>query len=218
MFNDLGKLFRDTWGAFRTELGRREPEDQVAELLAAMRREMVAARAALPELKEAAERTRSELARERESLEDCRRRRSLAERIGDAETARVAGEFAKRHSERAVVLEQRLQTEEAELSLREREAEEMKRRYQDADANRFALLAELRRAQTRRRMRTRLDGEEGPFSDFERMEDAVQSEAAYAQALEDLNGPEPDPDVAHPDAEPDLEKRLRELKRRMERE
>jgi phage shock protein A len=199
MFKDLQRLFRDSVAAFRAELGRREPEDRVAELLGAMRREMVAARAALPALREEVRRGTEELRRERALLEQCERRGAQAERIGDAETVRVAEEFAARHRERAGVLEQKLRAAEAEYALRSREAEEMVARYRDADANRFALVAQLRRASAGERLRSALDDEGGPWSDLARMEEAV------------ADSPPPGP-------APDVEERLRELKRRMANE
>ncbi len=215
MFKDLQRLFRKSVDAFRAELDRREPEDQVAELLSAMRREMTAAKAALPELGEAVGRVRAELERERDLLAQCERRRTLAERIGDAETARVAADFAGRHRERAAVLEQQAEAAEAEHSLRSREAAEMLRKYREADANRFAMVAQLRRAQTQQQMGDRLNGTAGPFGDFARMEEAVGESAAYADALDALL--DSDPPSAPPPAD-GVEERLRELKRRMGRD
>src|SRR5688500_1698138 len=54
MINELKTLFSRTWDAFLAEVSRRDPEDQVAGLLSAMRREMVEARAALPTYEAAA--------------------------------------------------------------------------------------------------------------------------------------------------------------------
>jgi chromosome segregation ATPase len=147
MLNDLKNLFSRTWSAFHAELNRREPEDQVAELLTAMRREMVEARASLPVLDEAVARARAERERERGELEACRRRRDLAERIGDAETARVAEEFAARHARRVEVLEEKLRAAQAERRLRKEEIERMSSEYRKAEANRFALVARLRAQQ-----------------------------------------------------------------------
>jgi phage shock protein A len=212
MFKDLQRLFQQSMAAFRAELDRREPEDQVAELLTAMRREMAAARAALPELEQEGKRAAAELERETELLRQCERRGALAERIGDEETVRVAAEFAARHRERIVVLEQRRAAADAEHALRLREAEEMRRKYLEADANRFALVAQLRRTRSQQEMRSRLDGTSGPFADFARMEEAVQQSAGYADALEELSDAAPPP---RPPPAPDVEERLRELKRRM---
>jgi len=48
MLDDLKRLFAQTWSAFLEETARRDPADEVAGLLASMRREMVQARADLP--------------------------------------------------------------------------------------------------------------------------------------------------------------------------
>lgn len=213
MLSDLQRVFRESLAAFRAELGRREPADQVAELLTAMKREMVAARAELPRYREDVARAEAELGREREQLEQCERRQGLAERIGDEETARVAAEFAERHRERAAVLEQRLAAARAELELRSREVEEMLTRYRQADANRFALLAQLRRTGAQQQMRSALDPTEGPLADFARMEEAVHDTGHAADAAEELSRSESSPPRRPPAS--DVEERLRELKRRM---
>jgi len=217
MLNEGQPPFRKTWDAFRAELGRRDPADEVADLLSAMRREMVAARAALPEYEAAVRDAEAALEAERRVLADTERRRGLAERIGDAETVRVADEFVERHRTRAAVLEQKLEAARAEHALREREAAEMMRQYKAADANRFALLSELRT----RRARAHLDGALGglgdPMGDFGRMEDAVRDAAAYADAVEEMSdlGGGVGPADAAAAREQSVEERLRELKRRM---
>jgi phage shock protein A len=215
MLKDLQSLFQKTWGAFRAELGRREPEDEVAELLGMMRREMVDARAALPVLEDAIRSVDQEIERERRALADCDRRAGLAERIGDAETVRIAHEFAERHREHLAVLEKKRAAAVAERDLRTREVRQMSQRYKEADANRFVLLAELRRQRASDTMRETLGG--GAFRDFSRMEDSVADSAAYAEALQDL---EDDLGPAASDSSPrervrSLEERLEELKRKM---
>ena len=83
---------------------------------------------ALVELKVAAGQSRDalaaaerELATEQKHLEDARRRGPLAEQIGDAETARIAGEFAAKHSERIGLLERKVSVIRDELAYVERE-------------------------------------------------------------------------------------------------
>lgn len=213
MFEELNRIFRKSMGAFRSELSRREPEDQVAELLSAMRREWVAARADLPLLAERIEQARRELARERELLAQTERRGKLAEGK-DAETVRVAAEFAVRHRERIGVLEQKVAAAEAEQALRGREVEEMKQRYTEADGNRFALLAEIRRRQTRARMGMGAEDTAGSFDDFGRMEEKISDADAYAAALDELDFDRPAP----PPPPDDVEERLRRLKREMGKE
>src|SRR5688572_2216117 len=96
MLNDLRRLFRKSIDAFRAEAGVREPQDQVAELLSAMRRELVRAKAELPRYEEVVVRSKAELVKERVALEECERRLAMAEKIRDEETVRIAGEFAAR--------------------------------------------------------------------------------------------------------------------------
>lgn len=214
MFEDLQRLFKESLAAFRAELDKREPEDEVAHLLGSMRRELVEARALIPRLEEELSRARTDLVREREQLERTERRGRLAGQINDQETVRVAEEFATKHRERIVVLEQKVSATEADLALKRREAEEMKRQYQEADANRMELVARLRRAQSHGRIRSVGEDAAHSFAEWDRMAEKMASDGAYADALRELDedaapppGPAPSPT--------DVEERLRELKRRM---
>lgn len=211
MIDDLKRVFSRTWDAFVSELGRRDPEDEVAGLLTAMRREMVDARAALPQLEEHAAAAEAELARERRALEDAERRGALAERAGDAETMRVAADFADRHRRRLSVLEEKVRALRAERELRAAEVQDMMRRYKEADANRFTLLNEVRRAQSRQR----LDEAAGTTrDDWDRAADRIERDIAYGDALDDLSDLDPTPPPPPP-REDLVEERLREMKRRM---
>jgi hypothetical protein len=212
MFEDLQKLFRESLAAFRAEIGKREPVDEIAELLSSMRRELAAARAELPELEAEMERTRMELLRERAELDQCERRGKMAERIGDTETVTVATEWATRHRERVHVLEQRQAATAAEQELRTKEVAEMQRRYRTAEINRFRMVEELVRERARLR-REELDRRTGTaFDDFSRMEERIHDGQAVNDALRELDTSDapPAPAPAH-----DVEERLRELKRRM---
>lgn len=214
--NDLKRLFSRTWETFVTELGRREPEDEVAGLLGAMRREMVDARAALPTYGEAVRAAEAELLRERRALDDAVRRGGLAEKINDAETVRIANEFAERHRRRVAVLEEKVRAARAEQELRAQEVDEMMRRYKEADGNRFGLLNEVRRA----RSQQRIDGMTGGqvWDDYSRVTEKLESDIAYGEALDELSGidttPPPPPPSAH-SVHDDVEARLQEMKRRM---
>ncbi|CAA9309657.1 MAG: hypothetical protein AVDCRST_MAG89-1036 [uncultured Gemmatimonadetes bacterium] len=193
MLKDLGALLHRALDRFKAEAGKRDPEDQIAELLGGMRREMVDARTLVSELKQAAAGARTELAREQQRLTDCLRRRELAAKIGDEETIRVADEFAARHREAVGVLEAKVRASGAELQLRTREADELAERYRQADARRFALLAELRRAGAHGRAEREMAGLEG---DFDRFAEQIDDQARRTEAAGEV------------------ERRLDELKRR----
>ena len=211
MINDLKNLFSSAWDAFLAELGRRDPADHVADLLGGMRREMVQARASLPLYDDAVRGAEAELARERKALDDAVRRGGLAERINDAETVRIAAEFAERHRKRVAVLEDKVRAARAEQELRAQEVQDMMRRYKEADANRFVLLNEIRRAQSQGRLNDMAEAQ--AFDDFGRAAEKIETEIGYQQALEeleDLAGPPPPPS-----RDDEVEARLQEMKRRM---
>jgi phage shock protein A len=219
MINDLKRLFSRTWDSFLTELSRREPEDEVVGLLGAMRREMVDARASLPVYEEAVRAAEAELLRERRALDDAVRRGGLAEKINDAETVRIAAEFADRHRKRVAVLEEKVRAARAEHELRATEVQDMMRRYKEADANRFVLLNEVRRARSQQRMGG-IAGAQA-FDDFDRASEKLETEIAYGEALEELNAMDdptpPPPPPSQASIHDDVEARLQELKRRMGR-
>lgn len=214
MLDDLKKLFSRTIDSFFSELGKRDPEDHVAELLSAMRREMVDARAQLPLLEQNHKAAVLELERERKRLDDTVRRGGMAEKIGDAETVRVAKEFEDKHRRRVAVLEEKVRATRAEWDLRVEESREMMTQFKQAETHRFALLAELRRQGARGRIDSMMGGAPRPPSDdFSRAEERVGADADYADALDGLDAdlgrrpPPPPPD--------DVDARLAELKRRM---
>jgi len=85
-------------------------------------------REALVELKVAAGQSRDalgvaerELASQEQQLADAERRGQLARNIGDAETARIAGEFAARHRERIELLRRKVGVIRDELAFIDRE-------------------------------------------------------------------------------------------------
>ena len=101
-----------------------KPEDRRA-VLSQMKDALVHARVGLDGLRDGVRETRRKLETERRELETMTRRKGLAQGINDAETVALATRFEKQHAERVSVLEAKLQAQEAELSLVEREVEEM---------------------------------------------------------------------------------------------
>lgn len=90
-----------------------------------MREALVEARVGVAQIRTALAASQRQLDAERAELERVRRRRQLADGIGDAETVRVAAEFEQRHGERVGVLEQKCASQSAELALAEREIARM---------------------------------------------------------------------------------------------
>jgi hypothetical protein len=126
MFEELKQRLRDAMSRASS------PEGRAA--LALMREALVGARVAVRELHEAIEETRRRLGGERDALETVRRRGRLAADINDAETVRIATEYERRHAERVAILERKLAAQEEELSLAERELDEMTRQMRGVAA------------------------------------------------------------------------------------
>jgi hypothetical protein len=128
-------MFEDVRRAFRDLLHGTPPSgDARRSIVAQMRETLVQARMGLDDLRKGVEETRARLARERSELETVRRRKQLAEGIKDAETVVIAERYEKQHAERAALLERKLETQEAELAMVEREVGEMNAEFKLAAA------------------------------------------------------------------------------------
>ena len=88
----------------------------------------------LDDLRKGVVETRARLTREQSELETVRRRKQLAASINDAQTVAIAERYEKQHVERAALLERKLETQEAELAMVEREVSEMNTEFKLAAA------------------------------------------------------------------------------------
>jgi len=118
MFESLKSTIADLLG------GRIAPADRRA-VIAEMKRALTLAKLGVEDLAEGVEVTRRKLAAEREGLATAQRRRTLAEGIEDAETVSIAAKYEAQHAERVAVLERKLEAQEAEHALAERDYDEM---------------------------------------------------------------------------------------------
>jgi len=162
------------------------PEDR--RLVASrMKETLVQARMGLDDLREGLGKSRERLAADERELETTRRRKQLAEGISDHQTVEIATKYEQMYGERAEVLRQKVQAQEAELALAERDvaamSAELKAVLDGTDARAAA---------------PALDESETP--DASRLSDEIDSMGrARARA----------------DREADAARRLDELKRRM---
>jgi hypothetical protein len=90
-----------------------------------MKDTLVQARLGLDDLRDGLGKARQRLATEERELETVKRRKQLAEGIGDRETIEVAAKYEQMHTERSEVLRRKVAAQEAELALAEREVAEM---------------------------------------------------------------------------------------------
>ena len=113
--------------------GRVAPGDRRA-AVAEMKRALASATLGVEDIQQGVELTRHRLAAEREQLVVMQRRKALAEGINDAETVALAVKYEAQHGERVAVLTRKLDAQEAEASLAERELQEMMTQLKAASA------------------------------------------------------------------------------------
>ena len=127
MFESLKSTIQDLLN------GRVAPTDRRAAIYE-MKRALVSAKLGVEDLRDGVELTRRKLDRERDQLATVQRRKTLAEGINDAETVALAVKYEQQHGEHVAVLERKLQAQEAEAQLAERELGEMMTQLKAANA------------------------------------------------------------------------------------
>ncbi len=219
MFEELRQAFREALENFKKELNRDQVPEAVDRLVGAMRRELVQAKADLSKLEDEIKATLQALEDEKREVKTCRRRETMAQEIGDEETAEVARGFAEKHERRASVLERKALALQDELDLRKAEVEEMTETVQKAGERRADLATRAGRAQGRRSIQEA----DTLFEEFRRMGERVDEMQARADASEimseefptDASSGQMPPHGPSPEG---VERRLEELKRRMQSE
>jgi hypothetical protein len=113
-------------------MDRATPPEERRAGLARMKQTLVQAKMGLEDLRQGVVVTRKRLEQETRELETMRRRKSAATGINDAETVGLAEKYETIHAERAEVLRRKLEAQEAELVLVEREVSEMTVEFKNA--------------------------------------------------------------------------------------
>ncbi len=218
MFENLRRAFREAVDNFKTELDRDEIPEVVDSLLRQMHQETTETQAQVHSLEEQLKRALQLAELEAGEVATCRRRESLAKRIGDEETARVAVEFAEKHERRKVVQERKALALREELEMKRGEVEDMLEKLKEARAKRDSLSATAGRTSAR----GSISESDDLFAELDRMADQIHG-ADHQRVAEDdlmaeldaLDSPSSAPTIS---PEEDAEARLRELKRRMGKE
>jgi hypothetical protein len=122
--------FRDALRGMSRESGTTDKRSAMA----SMKDALVHAKLALQDLREGVAITEKRLGGEQKELETATRRRAMAAQIDDAETVAIADKFVAQHAEKVRVLEQKRAAQLDELSLAEREYDEMSRELKRAMA------------------------------------------------------------------------------------
>jgi len=101
-----------------------KPEERRA-IAARMKDTLIQARLGLDDMRSGLDKARHQLAAEERELETVRRRKQLAEKINDKETVDLATKYEQMHVERVEVMRRKVEAQEAELALAEREVGSM---------------------------------------------------------------------------------------------
>jgi hypothetical protein len=117
-------MFEPLRDALRGFSSRLDPDERRS-MTQAMRDALVHAKLGLNDLRASLATTNARLAAERTELDTVRRRQGLAAQIGDQETVAIAERFAVQHQERVAMLETKQMVQQQELSLAERDYEDM---------------------------------------------------------------------------------------------
>lgn len=102
-----------------------DPKARAAQLHAAL----LEMKVALATLRDALTATERALDSERRQLADAERRGRLAAQVPDPDTVQVAEQFTARHRERTAILEKKLQLQQEELALADRDMEQLTAEY-----------------------------------------------------------------------------------------
>jgi hypothetical protein len=112
--------FRRSFDELLTRATRPEERRAVA---SRMRDTLVQAKAGLNDLRDGLEKARYRLKVEERELETVRRRKGLAEGIGDQQTVDIAAKYEQMHAERVEILRQKVSAEEAERDVNQMSSE-----------------------------------------------------------------------------------------------
>jgi hypothetical protein len=106
-------------------LSRSTPPEERRQIVSRMRDTLVQAKMGLQDLRDGLAQSKRRLDQERRELDTVLRRKRLAEQINDAETVKLATQYEQLHAERVAVLERKLEAQESELALAERDVAQM---------------------------------------------------------------------------------------------
>ena len=201
-------------------------DQEVRDLLAGMREELIQAKARVPVLEEDLEKVRRAREAELKRAADCERRAKQALAIDDEDTVRVALEFEQKHRKRAEMLAQKAAAAEEELQLQREAVADMTRRFKEAMSRRDALGIRRRRASATRDLR---GGGESAADTFDRLAERIERGESLHDAAREVDreldgGLDPDLEAeldrlaVESDPEDLAERQLEELKRRLAEE
>lgn len=108
-------------------MNRATPPADRREMAVQMRETLVQAKVGLSEMRGSLDKARMRLQVEERELETVRRRRQMAQDIGDAETVAIAAKYESTHAERVDLLRRKVAIQEDEVRIAETDVDAMSR-------------------------------------------------------------------------------------------
>jgi hypothetical protein len=175
-------------------LSRATPPEERRQIVSRMRDTLVQAKVGLQDLRDGLEKSRRRLQAEQRELETVLRRKRLAEQISDAETVRLATQYEQLHAEKVAVLTRKLEAQESELALAERDVAQMMTELRNAasgigpatDRSAAAMNAAMDEIESDLEGGTRDGGLREEIDGLSRAQSRADREADAARKLEEL--------------------------------
>ena len=183
-------VFDSFRSSFDDLIARATKPEERRSIAARMKDTLVQARMGLDDMRDSLKKAQQRLVLEERELETVRRRKQLAEGISDAETVGIAAKYEETHVERVAILRRKIEAQEAELALGEREVGQMT----------AELKAVMSGADPRASVPPSLDAADDPTASASALRDEID---ALGRAR------------ARAEIEADADRRLEELKRKM---
>jgi phage shock protein A len=218
MFRKIKEALDAALSALESRSG--SPAEDLDQMLAAMREELIETKARLPELEKQIQTLQAGRARTLEKAEETSRRAKQALAIDDPETVEVALRFEARYRTEVEVYEQKIEAAQAELVLQHQTVADMTAQLKAALARKDSIGIQARRAGSTERLR---GSEYSSVDDFDRLADEIERQEEVGTVERDMDLElEGLGDATGRDRTVDPEElaefQLRELKRRMNRE
>jgi len=219
MFDDLREAFKEALDNFNKELSRDQVSETADKLLIGMKNEIADEKAQVAGLDDQLRTTLGQIDRLEKDIKTARRREEMAADIDDAETVKLAAEWATKAEGQRVILIRKAGALKEEFDFRSRTVEEMFERFHEAKSQREALSATSGRSEARESITAADD----LFDQLDRMAEKIEGTEAQAEAAQafdplDLDRRSEfrvDLDQTPPSRELDADAALEELKRRM---
>lgn len=172
--------------SFEELIHRAASPDERRSVLSRMRETLVSAKVAVEDMRSALAKSQATLDVEQHQLTTVRRRKEMAEKIGDKETVDIAVRYEGVHAERVEIVQRKVEAQRAELDLVEREVEEMSAQLKAAMAGATPLHGSAATAADEDLSGENPDALRGQMDSMARQQSRKEREAEAERRLDEL--------------------------------